>query len=64
MSVPQPLYYALNRAFEAVRTAEKEAARLEHEAQEYRDRAHKQVQEAYDMLIRAKVELHSTDNKQ
>lgn len=50
MPMSQEAYYALNRAFDAVRTAEKEAAKLEQEAQALRDKARESVQAAYDLL--------------
>lgn len=55
MPIPQDLYYQLNRTFEAVRVAEKEAARLEGEAQDLRDRARKEIQELYDRLNAATI---------
>jgi hypothetical protein len=60
MPMPEKLCYALNRAFQAVRDAEKEAARLEAEAQEARDAAQKDLQEVYNMLNRATIKLKET----
>lgn len=47
MPMPQDLYYQLNRVFADVRDAEKEAAKLEHEAQEIRDRSVRFMQVTY-----------------
>lgn len=50
--MPKELYYALNRAFDAVRTAEKDAHRLEQEAAEVRARSDQEVQALYDLIAR------------
>lgn len=59
MTMSQDLYHALNRAFDAVRTAEQEASRLEAEAREARDRGIKAQQELYDLLNKASVSLRN-----
>lgn len=50
MPMPSEIYHALNRAWTAVRDAEREAVELERQAQEHRDNAFKIVQEAYDKI--------------
>lgn len=63
MAMPKEIYYALNQAFDAVRTAEKKATELESEAQEIRDRAREDVRGLYELINRASITLATSDDK-
>ena len=57
MGMPEELYYKLNNVTANIRNYERDACKLEAEANEIREKSWKEIQELYDMLDAATITL-------